>query len=509
MSVLQRVRHILFSVLLAALIAVLIKSSWFPQHTGGDRPTTLPAGGELMVENRLQYFEAKIIAGIHNYQLQHPDQASKMLTEFLSALFDNMKIDQVEAAVDRPLTAAKMLLLARYIGQDEAIETLRTAVNGGEEVKPMPAPALGPDGKPMQEELPAVSPDPAQNAGVTYRDLLIQTLVANRPDASVTLTDEARDWLRKNLDWFGDVFVSYYDTDQSRREAAAKNAAGDAEYAFQKVTIVTAVAPIILGAAVLSFFYLLFRFVRGSLGGDAPQIEISPWLLMETFTIYIGAMYLLPEVILGLAPYLVRLNVPREPMAINIAAILSIGIVALWPVVCGASFKQLRTTIGLRFSSVWRFISDIFHAPVTYLAAWLPLGLLMMIYALLLKFFDIDPSSGTHPIVPFLVENSDNTVLFRVIFLAVVVAPLIEELMFRGIFYSWLRTKLSAPAAIIISALIFASVHPQGAVGLLPLTYIGCVLAFLREWRGNLLSSMVAHACFNGGTMALLLFSVK
>ena len=57
----------------------------------------------------------------------------------------------------------------------------------------------------------------------------------------------------------------------------------------------------------------------------------------------------------------------------------------------------------------------------------------------------------------------------------------------------------------IVSALVFAIVHPQGAIGVVPLASIGIVLAFAREWKQSLLLCMAIHACFNAGTMALLL----
>jgi len=91
-----------------------------------------------------------------------------------------------------------------------------------------------------------------------------------------------------------------------------------------------------------------------------------------------------------------------------------------------------------------------------------------------------------------------------VFFLGVIVAPFVEEIMFRGALYSWLRARMGAISAMFASAILFAAVHPQGAIGLLPLSMIGLVLAFIREWRGSLLACMLAHACFNAGTLVLI-----
>ena len=78
--------------------------------------------------------------------------------------------------------------------------------------------------------------------------------------------------------------------------------------------------------------------------------------------------------------------------------------------------------------------------------------------------------------------------------------------MFRGAFYCWLRARFGVLFSVLLSSFIFASVHPQGAVGVVPLTFIGILLALLREWRGTLVAPMIAHACFNAGTLSLVLF---
>jgi hypothetical protein len=89
--------------------------------------------------------------------------------------------------------------------------------------------------------------------------------------------------------------------------------------------------------------------------------------------------------------------------------------------------------------------------------------------------------------------------------MAVVVAPCVEEVMFRGAFYSWLREYCSATFSIITSAVIFAAIHPQGLIGLVPLTFIGVILAIVREWRGTLSAAIATHACFNAGTLIVVL----
>ena len=80
------------------------------------------------------------------------------------------------------------------------------------------------------------------------------------------------------------------------------------------------------------------------------------------------------------------------------------------------------------------------------------------------------------------------------------VAPFVEELFFRGLFYPLLRERWNAPACIVLSALFFAAMH--GTVA--PVQLVGGLLfAALYEWRGNIWPGFVLHAAANAGIWLL------
>ncbi|HPD16840.1 MAG TPA: CPBP family intramembrane metalloprotease [Planctomycetota bacterium] len=83
-----------------------------------------------------------------------------------------------------------------------------------------------------------------------------------------------------------------------------------------------------------------------------------------------------------------------------------------------------------------------------------------------------------------------------VLFSAVVVTPMTEEIVFRGFVYATLRRSLGPLAAIALSAAAFAAMHAY-AFGLLPLFVIGFLLAYLYERTGSLWASVTAHAANN------------
>ena len=103
--------------------------------------------------------------------------------------------------------------------------------------------------------------------------------------------------------------------------------------------------------------------------------------------------------------------------------------------------------------------------------------------------------------------NSSRTIQERVtiIVLAVVVAPISEEFIFRFFIYGVLRRYLGITAGLIFNALLFAAAHthlPSAA----PLFVLGACFTLAYEWSGSILVSMAMHALFNSAQLIFLAF---
>lgn len=93
---------------------------------------------------------------------------------------------------------------------------------------------------------------------------------------------------------------------------------------------------------------------------------------------------------------------------------------------------------------------------------------------------------------------------------ATIIAPIAEEVFFRGVFYKSLSAKMRWIPAAAITALLFAVVHPQLPGGFLSLLALGIVFNTLYALRGSLLPSITAHAINNAAvfvSLSLLLAS--
>ena len=122
------------------------------------------------------------------------------------------------------------------------------------------------------------------------------------------------------------------------------------------------------------------------------------------------------------------------------------------------------------------------------------------------------------PVHPILLSVADGDVwmIIQVYFVAVIVAPLVEETVFRGMLYRQLRSATASMRVVwsvtistLVVSVIFAALHPQGLVAIPALASLAIAMSLMREWRGSLVGSMTMHACNNGImiTMMVLLFS--
>lgn len=94
----------------------------------------------------------------------------------------------------------------------------------------------------------------------------------------------------------------------------------------------------------------------------------------------------------------------------------------------------------------------------------------------------------------------------------VLLAPLIEETIFRGFLQSWLRRYLSPMTSIGVASLFFTAFHfslDQGVSNLsilASLFVLSCFLGFLYEKRQSLFAPLLLHALFNTLSIANLYF---
>lgn len=110
----------------------------------------------------------------------------------------------------------------------------------------------------------------------------------------------------------------------------------------------------------------------------------------------------------------------------------------------------------------------------------------------------VDTEALSEPNAVTLEEDERTFAVIVLLGLAVVVvAPLMEELFFRGLWYRGLRPRVGMVAALFISGALFGLFHLNPGV-VIPFTLVGALFAWATEESGSLWAAIGAHAGFNG-----------
>ncbi|MDQ2747279.1 MAG: CPBP family intramembrane metalloprotease [Acidobacteriota bacterium] len=123
-------------------------------------------------------------------------------------------------------------------------------------------------------------------------------------------------------------------------------------------------------------------------------------------------------------------------------------------------------------------------------------------------------------VISYFVSEQDNeflrmlktsqAVVYVVAFLATFTAPLVEEVVYRGMLYSAFQKTLGVPAAVILATALFALVHVPQYWGSPSTIFLICllslVLTLVRVRTKNLLPCIALHTVFNGSQSLLLIF---
>lgn len=243
---------------------------------------------------------------------------------------------------------------------------------------------------------------------------------------------------------------------------------------------------------------------QSSLSPDDPHW--NSWTGVLTWAASVAAILLLPSVFLAVyAGYTgVRMDnadqlvawAKTNPTAIivQISAIFPAHLFTLalgWAVVTGFGKRPFFESLGWRTAGVrW------WH----YIAMLLGFMALSVVFTSILPVQEDDMER---------IVRSSRTALYLVAAMAVLTAPIVEEVIYRGVLYSPLKSRLGTAAAVALVTVLFTAVHvPQYAenpakIGLLALLSLG--LTLLRAATGNLLPCIILHTLINATNSSLLI----
>jgi len=294
-------------------------------------------------------------------------------------------------------------------------------------------------------------------------------------------------------------------------------ATGDAALGAQVAERATRIAISVVGffgiafvALAVGLVTLVILLVRASSG--APMSRLAPTLLgHQGIHIELFAAWVVYEVALGVVASRADLD---GLGTIGVIIFQALGLLALaWPFVRGMPWSELRRELGLTMGA------GIVREAAWGVLAWcmaVPMVLVGIVLSLLLGWlFGGSLSDASHPMQEGLRSSSAGGIVIWYL-VAAVVAPVLEEILFRGGLYRGLRGATgsmpllaSMVVSALLSSLVFAAIHPQGVLFVPILGALAMSFCLVRELRGSLVAPMVGHALNNGLIVTLNLMLLK
>ncbi len=122
------------------------------------------------------------------------------------------------------------------------------------------------------------------------------------------------------------------------------------------------------------------------------------------------------------------------------------------------------------------------------------LCLIPTVVALFATSFFRDPDKQ-NPLLKFLEADPSPELIAAIVAMACILAPLVEELLFRVVLQGWLQEKMRPTIAIWIVAILFCAVH--GLNDMLALMPLALTLGYLFYYRYSYWTVVTTHALFN------------
>jgi membrane protease YdiL (CAAX protease family) len=245
----------------------------------------------------------------------------------------------------------------------------------------------------------------------------------------------------------------------------------------------------------------------------APPDDATPhwgWIATLAFTAAFGAIDTVLNLYLATAATMIRHpDASADEFAAWMAAIASDGTAMPWMTVVADGVLCLLVLIAIRLRRGARVVQYLALRPVPWraLGPWAAASLALVVATeIASRAVGRDGNAG---FLTDLVATADSIVLLA---LAIgVVAPIAEEILFRGFLYRGLiNTRLGIVGTTLLNSAMFAALHTQYDAFDIGSIFLVGVLASLARWRtGSLLAPIAVHMLINAVSIGEMLVTLR
>jgi membrane protease YdiL (CAAX protease family) len=213
-----------------------------------------------------------------------------------------------------------------------------------------------------------------------------------------------------------------------------------------------------------------------------PAIVVAAWIGMQLFSLTVEPV-----------------NTGRLPTVADVQLTCQFNVLLFLAILVPMTYSTTTSVeaFGFHLKDVRRQIAD---GVLGFAAAVLPV---LGVWLLTLPWRS---TSNSHGLLQLLEQDRSFSTLFWIVIAAVVLAPLVEELIYRVVLQTWLQRIAPPREALFAVAVIFAAVHRlPDAIPLLPLAL---VLGYVYQQRRSFLSVVLLHMLFNAANLILAVLTI-
>lgn len=267
---------------------------------------------------------------------------------------------------------------------------------------------------------------------------------------------------------------------------------------------------VIVVAVLACSAYLWIRHIQRPRNEISPDAQTEPWKLpWVDFALLICAQVVFVILAQLILSPLIKNELERSQGELTpwiaVFGVLTLQLPLLLTFYAARRFypNQYKTKLNTQDYSLGAAIEE---AVKQFLMFWPLIYMLSFawgLFLLLLKYFNLIGEFAPQDIIGVLKSNENTIAIGLLVISAAIIAPIVEEIIFRGFLYRFLTSKLSILTAQVVSGIIFAMIHAN-LLTFMPLAFLGILLARSYEKSGNILVPICFHACFNTFTLTLL-----
>lgn len=272
------------------------------------------------------------------------------------------------------------------------------------------------------------------------------------------------------------------------------------------------VASILILGILVSSAALWIRYIQKPKDISSPVPGPPPWSIgWVNFLIFGCAMIITVFVVQNLAALLFFSSVEGSEATLELTPWMAVFAVCLLQLPMLTVFYCARRFYPEHYASrlnrVELSIGAAFHKALPLFLMFLPvIWIASLFWTNLLTAFEaagVIEAFEPQELITLFQRGGDPIAVGLLVAMAVILAPVVEELIFRGCIYRFLKSQTNLLPAQIISGIVFSFMH-WNLMSFVPLVIVGMLLARVYEKTGNILVAIWFHAFFNAFSLLML-----